>query len=55
MALAAHDDLLVPEVGSSSVLRFAHASLPATADLPGRPALRLGGRQGPDLRLLRGE
>ena len=31
MAVAPNDDLLVPTVGSGSVLRFAHASLPATA------------------------
>ena len=31
MAVASNDDLLVPNVGSSSVLRFAHASLPTSA------------------------
>ena len=31
MALADNGDLLVPNVGTSSVLRFAHASLPASA------------------------
>ncbi len=36
MAVADNDDLLVPEVGSSSVLRFAHTSLPASpSDCPG--------------------
>ena len=31
MALAANGDLLVPNVGTSSVLRFAHSSLPTSA------------------------
>jgi len=31
MAVAANDDLLVPNVGTSSVLRFAHASFPTSA------------------------
>jgi len=31
MAVASNDDLLVPTVGSGSVLRFAHASLPTSA------------------------
>ena len=36
MALAANDDLLVPNVGTSSVLRFAHSSLPTSAsECPG--------------------
>ena len=31
MAVASNDDLLVPNVGTSSVLRFAHASFPTSA------------------------
>jgi len=31
MAVASNDDLLVPNVGTSSVLRFVHASLPTSA------------------------
>ena len=31
MALAANDDLLVPNVGTTSVLRFSHASFPTSA------------------------
>ena len=31
MAVAANDDLLIPNVGTSSVLRFAHSSFPTSA------------------------
>ena len=68
MAVAANDDLLVPTVGSGSVLRFAHASLPTTAaQCPGgvyprskvqvstfvKVVLPRRHRRGPDVRLLR--
>ena len=47
MALADNGDLLVPNVGTSSVLRFAHVSLPTSAGgLPGRD---LPPHQGADL------
>jgi hypothetical protein len=69
MAVASNDDLLVPNVGTSSVLRFAHASLPTSAaqcpggiyprsqgpglDVLQEPVVRGRDRQGPDVQLLR--
>ena len=71
MALADNGDLLVPNVGTSSVLRFAQSSMPTGASdcrggcLPAQqgardrlrqePLVRRRGRQGPDVRLLRRE
>ena len=69
MAVASNDDLLVPNVGTSSVLRFAHAvAAHQRRPVPGRgvparqgagldvrqgPVLPRWHRRGPDLRLLR--